>query len=476
MNKSLINMLFIGVIIALSIYLRLDAYFINNSFFTDEVLLFANIFSSDYLKLIQPLNYYQSAPYLFLVISKFISVHVGITELCLRFIPLLSSVISVFMFYKLAKSVFKTKIALYAALFTFGINYQLLFYSQAFKQYSTDVLIVTSFLYYVFLNYEKLSGIKNFSVLGLLSLAGIYFSFPMILVVPAIYLALCIMKREQLFKFIYSAIYPAAGLIVYYIFNIRFMNNSEYLHSYWQKGFQIFSLELYKMNFDFLFNYYSFPILFAILLLFGFYYLYKNNKFLFLSSILIIFNTLLTAYLKIYPCERRLILFLLPIFIIIAIYPLDNLQKKVVSYLICAISCIFFLSGYINFGRDYIFGNISYLRQDVKPLLEGILRKSSDENVYVYYSAISTYSYYSMIQNLPKAYFGTYPYDENLSEEILINDLKLLPKGIYYILLVKGTGAYEKDLTYLESWLKENSEVLDTLKLKSAALVKVVIH
>lgn len=328
MNKSFINTLLIGIIIALSIYLRIDAYLINNSFFTDEVLLFANIFSLDYLQLMKPLNYYQSAPYLFLVMSKFVSSNIGITELCLRFIPLLSSLLSVIVFYRLAKMIFKTNFALFIATFTFGINYQLLFYSQAFKQYSTDVLILVSFLYYVVANYDKLSEIKQFSKLGLLSLAGIYFSFPMILIVPAVYLALCILKRNQIIKVIYSSIYPALGLLIYYIFNFRFLSNSEYLYSYWQKGFQIFNPEFYKMNFDFLFSYYSLPILLVIILSFGIYYLYKKNKFLFLSLFLVIFNTLLAAYLKIYPCERRLILFLLPILIIIAIYPLDNLQKN----------------------------------------------------------------------------------------------------------------------------------------------------
>lgn len=474
MNKSWINILFIAIIAVLSFYLRIDAYLINNSFFQDEVILFANIFSLDYLSLIKP--YSQVAPYFFLVISKFIASNIGITELCLRFIPLLSSLLSVIMFYKLSKIVFKTNFALYIAIFTFGINYQLLFYSQAFKQYSTDVLIVILFLYYVVYNYNKLSGFKHFTILGLLSTIGIYFSFPMLLVIPAVYLALCILKRTQIFKIIYSLIYPILGLIIYYVFNIRFLNNSEYLHNYWQKGFQIFNLEFYKMNFDFLFTYYTVPILLVIMLLFGFYYLYKNNKFLFLSLLFIIFDTLLAAYLKIYPCERRLILFLLPIILIIAVYPLDNLKKDFASYFIFVVSCVFLLNGYFNFGKNYIFGNISYVRQDVKPLLEIISQKSNNENVYIYYGAISTYSYYSMIQNLPKAYFATYPEDENLSEEFLVNDLNNLPKGVYNILFVKGSNTYERDLVNIESWIKEHYKILDTYKLKSAALFKIIIY
>lgn len=87
-----------------------------------------------------PLNYFQSAPYLFLALSKFVS-NFGINELCFRFIPFLSSLISVYLFYLLSKEIFQTRLARAAALFTFGISYQLLFYAQVFKQYSSDVCI-----------------------------------------------------------------------------------------------------------------------------------------------------------------------------------------------------------------------------------------------------------------------------------------------------------------------------------------------
>ena len=128
------------IIFALAIYLRIDAYLINNSFFTDEILLAQNIFERNYLGLFLPLNYFQSAPYLFLALSKFVS-NFGINELCFRFIPFLSSLISVYLFYLLSKEIFQTRLARAAALFTFGISYQLLFYAQVFKQYSSDVCI-----------------------------------------------------------------------------------------------------------------------------------------------------------------------------------------------------------------------------------------------------------------------------------------------------------------------------------------------
>ena len=78
MKKDL-NIFVLLSIFVLGLYLRLDAFLLNNSFFTDEVLLFANVFSKSYIELFQPLQYFQSAPYIFLVLSKFISNNVGIT-------------------------------------------------------------------------------------------------------------------------------------------------------------------------------------------------------------------------------------------------------------------------------------------------------------------------------------------------------------------------------------------------------------
>ena len=66
------NFVIIAVLL-LSIYLRLDAFFINNTFFTDEILLAVNVLNRNYSELFFPLDYFQSAPYLFLVLSKFIS-------------------------------------------------------------------------------------------------------------------------------------------------------------------------------------------------------------------------------------------------------------------------------------------------------------------------------------------------------------------------------------------------------------------
>lgn len=132
------------------------------------------------------------------------------------------------------------------------------------------------------------------------------------------------MQRQNTFVF------GSCWFVYFSVWSIKFGKNSLFSLSFGvlEKGFEIFSIEIYKINFDFLFQYYSFPLLFLFLLIAGFCYLYKRNRFCFVQIFSVFALTLLAAYLKLYPFERRLALFLLPFLIIVSIYPLDNLKKN----------------------------------------------------------------------------------------------------------------------------------------------------
>lgn len=177
------------LVFALAVYLRVDAYLINNSFFTDEILLAANIFEREGWGFLYPLSYHQSAPIGFMMLSKFFVTKTGISELYFRFIPFISSILSVVFFYLLSKAVFKNKYCTLLSLLVFGLSYQLIFYS-------------------------------------------------------------------------------------------KYVKTSTYLIDYWHKGFELFKPEIYKINFDFLFYDYAFGLILIVLLICGFYFLFKRAGFI----------------------------------------------------------------------------------------------------------------------------------------------------------------------------------------------------
>lgn len=473
MKKDLFFNIFLVLIFILSFYLRLDAYLINNSFFTDEILLAQNIFERSYIGLLFPLYYFQSAPFLFLVAEKLFISFVGINELSFRFIPFLSSLISVYLFYLVVKEIFQTRIAKIVALFTFGISYQLLFYAQVFKQYSTDVLITLSILLIsIKILRNELTGKMQIGIAGIW-LFCVLFSFPACITIVTVAIASCIYSKCK-DKSNLSLIPANVYILFYGIIHLN-TSQSEYLLEYWKKGFAIFSSEIYKINFDFLFHYYSHPSLLLILLIIGFYYLYKRNRLCFVQILSTFILTLILAYLKIYPFERRLILFLLPFLIIVSVFPLDNLKRNWLSFLCVVLSLIFFGSGYLNFTKEFVSGNVSYLRQDVKPILSVVTTNCTKTPLYLYYGSLTAYSYYSKLYKLPKAIIGTYPKDENLSKDYLLSDLEHLNKGSYYLMFVKGTWTYDKDLSAFKDWVTKNAVLLEEYNLKSAFLAKILI-
>lgn len=455
------------IIFLLSIYLRLDAYLINNSFFTDEILLAENIFERNYLGLFFPLRYFQSAPVIFLIISKFISTHIGITELTLRFLPFICSVTSLFVFYKVADVVFETKFAKLASLLTFGINYQLLFYTQCFKQYSSDVLCGLLILYFS-LTLPKLTK-QQYLLLGLGFSILFLSSYPAIFFIGAFAISRLIFIKDYSYKFLYCLIFPIINVLLCAYINLQQTAHKEYLLNYWHKGFQIFNSEIWIINFQFLFYDYKFPILLLILTTAGVYYLYRKNKFYFFNICSVILITLMAAVLKIYPFERRLALFILPVFIILSLYPLDKFKKlKDISTCFLIFGAVFFITGWINFSKDFVTSKISYIRQDVKPLLSQI---DPNDKLYLYYGSIWTYDYYARIKQLPiKNIILPSDFNENNSDKILEQDLAQLPSGKYQLLFVKGTHTYDKDMLVLNEYLTQHKPIKD-ISLKQCRLV-----
>ena len=81
----------------------------NRSLWADEAVLALNIVNRSYWELLQPLDYEQGAPVGFLLVEKLAIGVFGNNEYALRLFPLLSGIISLFLFYILAKYVFKSK-------------------------------------------------------------------------------------------------------------------------------------------------------------------------------------------------------------------------------------------------------------------------------------------------------------------------------------------------------------------------------
>ncbi len=119
-------------LIGVGVVLRLFHYLANRSLWVDEAMLANNIVSRSFWQFLEPLDCNQYASFGFLVVEKLNVLLFGNTEYALRAFPLLAGILSLFLFYKVAKH-FISPSAIPIALGLFVVSDRLVYYSSEVK-------------------------------------------------------------------------------------------------------------------------------------------------------------------------------------------------------------------------------------------------------------------------------------------------------------------------------------------------------
>ena len=164
---------------AIPILLLFYVFFSNRSLFLDSLNLARNISESSFFELLLPLKYEQSAPLLFLYISKITTLIFGVSEYSLRALPMVSGIACLYFFAKNLKHLLHSR---YVAIGLFWLGTQSMFvrYSTEFKQYITDAF-VSVFIIWLALSIDKLTN-KTIVYVGILGAIMIWLSMPAIFV------------------------------------------------------------------------------------------------------------------------------------------------------------------------------------------------------------------------------------------------------------------------------------------------------
>ena len=335
------------VIICFGIAVRLVQYLYNRSLWADEAVLALNIVNRSYLELLQPLDYDQGAPFGFLIVEKLAVQIFGNNEYALRLFPLLSGIISLLLFYQLAKRFLRGYAVPIALAFLASLN-QLVYYATELKQYSSDVAVTLfSCLLVTEILRKKLSinRVILFSVLGALT---IWFSHPAIFVLAgfgASYLLVNLFKN-QIFKnqniklFRVLLIYSTwlISFALFYLVSVQSLNKNQDLMTSWKDGKNAFPDSAFDLIwlFDAFGKFFYDPLAFRGIMdgvaIFAFvigcislFYRQKEKLLIILSPLIV---TFLAAYLQKYPFRGRLVLFLTPLFILLIAEGLHSLIIK----------------------------------------------------------------------------------------------------------------------------------------------------
>jgi hypothetical protein len=126
--------------LAAGIMLRLVRYLQAFPLWGDECMVAVNFLDRGYLDLIQPLDWGQICPLLFLWVELTAVKLLGFSEWSLRLFPMLCGIASLFVFHHLARRLLRG-LPLVLAVAIFAVSYYLIRHGTEVKQYSLDLLV-----------------------------------------------------------------------------------------------------------------------------------------------------------------------------------------------------------------------------------------------------------------------------------------------------------------------------------------------
>jgi len=136
----------IGWFVLLGLFARIMRFTLCFPLWDDESFLCVNFISRSYAELLQPLDYHQVAPILFLWIERTAVRLFGFSELVLRLFPFACSLGSVFLFRRTAAKLLSGSALLFAVAI-FAVSYPGIRYAAEAKPYGSDLFVSLGLLY-----------------------------------------------------------------------------------------------------------------------------------------------------------------------------------------------------------------------------------------------------------------------------------------------------------------------------------------
>ena len=465
----------------LGIFLRAKLYIINNVFGDDECRLAITMFEKSSLQMFMPLGDAQSAPPLFMFVSKCLTNILGYSEIVLKFLPFISGIASIFVFYLLCKDYFSKKISLIISTFLLVINYNSIVYSAVFKQYSVDILFSILCLYFLpKINILHLNLKKKF-LLSLCMILIPLISLPTIFFIAGFIVINIInnFKDENFYKSLILVLIPfILSMFIYYKFNLlpSKIDMDRFFPDYWRDGFWNGSLSdlvrvlILNLKFDFFPNKWT---LFQFLLLIWGIILCLVDKTMNRSSLHLILVTivfvLFATLLHIYPILGRVGLFLLPLLIIVMVLPLERSVFPKFNYWIALLFII--LSFYKNIP---FFSNISeeeLFGYSPKNLMIELKNNFDKDNDIILCNSASSASFifYSSMYNLNTDRVYKMDFDSP-KEQLVFEYLNNLERNQNYWLYMIKDYKHAPVMPYINKWLV-NKKILYYKKEKNSILI-----
>lgn len=469
----------LGLIFVFGVGLRAKLFLSGCSLWHDECALAWSIKFKSYGDYFSILEYMQMAPPFFMVLTKLMTKFFGLSDTVLHLLPFLAGCLSIIAFYFLAEKTLKNKPTVVLALLLFAINQRLINYSSEFKPYSFDVLFaIICLLFFMNFNLEKLNAKKALLYGALLSVVP-WFSFTSVFIIAGGVLNLLFKtlknKNKTLLFPIPYFLFPIliSGLIyakIYLLNNYTGIGTG--MVNYWQGSFlsanplTFFSLLIENIRYFF----HPMPyVLFPFILFFwGLGICYKEKSEFFKIFIISFILLLSASMLHIYPFGTRLVLFLLPMFLLIMLKPLDNAFGKKIK-LIIANLLVFFAFYFQIIAIDYFIHTKNLSRGEYAGEMMNYMMKNIKKGDTIFVNSVSgvEFGYYSSF----------YDVKNNVIQESLMNEseekytafLNGLKTGYYWFYLPYDSS-HSPVFKIILPWVKTKKIIYSIQKDRSVLL------
>jgi hypothetical protein len=317
---------------------RLVQYLSGRPFWDDELFLRTNLMSRSYGELLNSLDNVQAALIGFLWVSKSVALIAGYDEYALRFYPLVMGLGCTVLLYLLCLRIAPKSTPF--VLFLFAVSNIFIYYTSEFKPYSSDAFfaLLLWLLILIYIQEHSRSALITWSLIGMIA---VWFSYPVVFVISGIGLVLILLTawRRQFAKsgrLIFACSIPAISfMIAYALFYQHVARGSDLsvaMLDYWQQSFVSLTpsslLSAFFEVFTWLSGLNQFGLLIIVL---AFFIVGLLNMRLLHTAILLspCFMTIIASMLQYYPFRNRLILFLLPAFMIIIGYGASKFYQDI---------------------------------------------------------------------------------------------------------------------------------------------------
>lgn len=394
-----ISLILIGVI------LRLVEYLHCRSLWLDEVYVALNVLWRSPSDLFLPLEFGQYSPIGFLLLQKLAVVVFGNNDYSFRLFPLLFSLSSIIIFYKLAKN-YLSKAGSLLALSLFVTCVVLIHYSSEGKPYSGDVFFSILLLYLSSKSFKDDFTFKDLTIFSIVGMLSVWLSFSSAFVLAGIGVSIIIFNLKKIVKFLPVFLFWAISFYFSYTMVATRAIDDSFTTEVFNKFYlpNPLSIETFTWGWKLLFVYFasytplSKMAIVALIIGFGRYLFtdIKRLSFLFLP----IFFMMIGAYLHKYPMWQRFLLFILPMIFILISHGVECITsfferryKKLKPFAITTIYFLLFIFPLIAMAYN-VTHPISH--QEIKPALSYIRSNiKKGDVIYVHSHLQYAFRYYS---------------------------------------------------------------------------------